>query len=113
MPRRRRDGNPLYMDLFGAIVFGSLVAVVLVLLAIGRFSARRPTDITNKDVNETLGARAAIEDRDIGEMVEGQNVYRRRRGRPRLTEKQVRRSVGAEQLDRLDEADAEAKARGR
>jgi hypothetical protein len=101
------------MDLFGLIVFGSLVAVLLALLALGRFSARRSTDITNKDVNETLGARAAIEDRDIGEMVDGQNVYRQRRGRPAVTEEQVRRRVGSEQLGRLDRADAEAKAQGR
>jgi hypothetical protein len=101
------------MDLFAAIVFGTLLAVVLVLLAIGRFSARSGTDITNEDVNETMGALAAIEDKDIGEMVEGQNFYRRRRGQPAVTEAQVRRRVGSEQLGRLDQADAEAKARGR
>jgi hypothetical protein len=101
------------MDLFGVIVFGSLLAVVLVLLAIGRFSARSARDITNEDVNETMGARVAIEDKDIGEMVEGQNFYRRRRGQPAVTEAQVRRRVGSEQLGRLDRADAEAKAQGR
>jgi hypothetical protein len=86
---------------------------VLVLFAIGRFSARRPTDITNEDVNRKMGALAAIEDRDIGEMVEGQNDYRRRRGEPEVTEADVRKRVGSEELGRLDQADAEAKAQGR
>src|SRR4051812_3760282 len=101
------------MDAFGAVVFGGLLAIVLVLLAVGRFSARRSSDITNKDVNEALGERAAIEDRDIGEMVEGQNVYRRRKGRPGLTESEVRRRGGSEQLRRLDRAHAQAQAQGR
>ena len=101
------------MDLFGAIVFGSLLVVVVGLLAIGRFSARSARDITNEDVNERMGGLVAIEDKDIGEMVEGQNFYRRRRGQPVLTERQIRRRVGAEQLGRLDRADTEAKAQGR
>jgi hypothetical protein len=101
------------MDLFQLIVFGTLGTVLLSLLLLGRFSKRRSTDITNKDVDEAMGARAKIEDRDIGEMVDGQNAYRRRRGRPALTETQIRRRVGSEQLGRLDRADAEAKAQGR
>jgi hypothetical protein len=101
------------MDLFAVIVFGSLAAVLLSLLLLGRFSARRSTDITNKDLEETMGVRAAIEDRDIGDMVDGQNVYRRRRGRPTVTESQIRRRVGSEQRRRLDRADAEASAQGR
>jgi hypothetical protein len=64
-------------------------------------------------VNEVMGARAAIEDRDIGEMVDGQNDYRRRRGKRAVTESEVRRRVGSEQLGRLDRADAEARAQGR
>jgi hypothetical protein len=101
------------MDLFSLIVFGSLAAVLLSLLLLGRFSARRSTDITNKDLDETMGVRAAIEDRDIGDMVDGQNLYRRRRGRPTVTESQIRRRVGSEQIGRLDRADAEARAQGR
>jgi hypothetical protein len=101
------------MDLFAVIILGGIASVVVVLLVIGRFSNRRPTDITNEDVNRVMGARAAIEDRDIGEMVEGQNDYRRRRGQPATTESEVRRRVGSEELGRLDRADAEAKAQGR
>ena len=101
------------MDLFGVIVFGSLLVVVVGLLAIGRFSARSARDITNEDVNERMGGLVAIEDKDIGEMVEGQNFYRRRRGQPAVTEAQVRRRVGSEELGRLNRADAEAKAQGR
>ena len=101
------------MDLFAVIILGGIALVVVVLLAIGRFSGRSSTDITNEDVNAAMGARARIEDRDIGEMVEGQNVYRRRRGQRPTTESEVRRRVGSEELGRLDEADAEAKEKGR
>jgi hypothetical protein len=101
------------MDLFSLLVFGTLAAVVIVLLALGRFSRRRTRDITNDAADEALAARVAIENRDIGEMVEGQNLYRRRRGRPAVTESQIRRRVGSEQRRRLDHADAEASAEGR
>jgi hypothetical protein len=101
------------MDLFAVIILGGIASVVVVLLAIGRFSARRPTDIANENLNEIMGARAAIEDRDIGEMVDGQNDYRRRHGKRAITESEVRRRVGSEELGRLDRADAEARAEGR
>ena len=101
------------MDLFAVVILGCIASAVVVLLLVGRFRNRRPTDITNEDVNKVMGARAAIEDRDIGEMVEGQNVYRSRRGQRPTTESEVRRRVGSEELGRLDEADAEAKETGR
>lgn len=99
------------MDLFSLIVFGSLTSVVLILLALGRFSGRRADDITNEDRHERWGAQAAIEERDIGEMVEGQNVYRRRRNRPPITAAGVQRRIGREERDRLALAEAEQDGR--
>lgn len=95
------------MDLFSLIVFGSLVVVVAVLLALGRFSKRQADDITNKDRHERWGAQARIEERDIGEMVEGQNAYRRRTGRLPISVGQVFRRTGREQKQRLAQAEAE------
>lgn len=99
------------MDAFSLIVFGGLALVVLTLLGLGAFSRRRVRDITHHGDHEALAARARIEERDIPEMVEAQNEYRRREGRPELTEQELRRQVGARELERLDRADAEAKAR--
>jgi hypothetical protein len=99
------------MDLFGLIVFGGIAVLLLVLLALGAFSRRRVRDITHHGDHEALAARLRIEERDIPEMVDAQNEYRRRQGRPETTEGEVRQRVGREELDRLDRADAEAKAR--
>lgn len=89
------------MDTFTAIVVIGLVVVIGTFLLLGRFSGRRVQDITDKGQNAKLGAMAAIEDRDVGQMVEGQNAYRRRRGAPERTEEEVRRAVGEEQRERL------------
>jgi hypothetical protein len=100
------------MDAFALIVFGGLAAVLAVLLALGALSRRRVRDITHKGEHEALAARMRIEQRDIPEMVDAQNEYRRRNDRPEVTERELRERVGAQELRRLDQADAEAKARG-
>ena len=97
------------MDLFALIVFGSLIAFVLTLLALGRFSGRRAGDITNEDRYERWAVQAEVEKRDIGEMVEGQNAYRRRRRRPPVSVAQIFRRTEQEQQGRL--AQPEAKRR--
>jgi hypothetical protein len=99
------------MDMFTLIVFGGLAVVLLSLLALGRFSGRRVRDITHHDDHKTIAARLAIEKRDIPEMVDAQNEYRRRSGRPEVSEGEVRQQVGARELGRLDQADAEVRAR--
>jgi hypothetical protein len=101
------------MDTFSVIWAVLILGGVTTLLLIGRFSRRRTTDIATRGERETLGELARLEERDVGEMVEGQNVYRRRRGRRELTESEVRGRVGAEQLRELDETDREMKAKGR
>ena len=85
----------------------------MALLLIGRFSRRSANDITTRGEHETLGELNRLEELEVGEMVEGQNVYRRRRGQRELTETEVRSKVGAEELARLDEADREVKAGAR
>jgi hypothetical protein len=99
------------MDTFALIVFGGLGVVLVVLLALGASSRRRVRDITHQDDYEAWSAQIKIEERDIPEMVEAQNEYRRRQNRPELTEREVRRRVGREERRRLDQAQAEAEAR--
>jgi hypothetical protein len=99
------------MDTFTLIVFGGLAVVLLTLLLLGRFSGRRTRDITHQGDHAAVAARLAVEERDIPEMVDAQNQYRRRTGRAERTEQDVRSEVGARELDRLDRADAEARTR--
>ncbi len=101
------------MDIFTVIVFGSIAAIFLIFLALGRWSGVRASDIAGRKQHKAWGAQAAIEDRDVGEMVEGQNVYRRRHGEDETTEGEVRASVGSEEAAKLDEADREMRERGR
>ena len=101
------------MDTFAIIVFGGLALVLVCLVGLGGLSRRRVRDITDRRDDETLGARALIEERDVPEMVDAQNRYRRLDGRPERSEREVRQRVGARELQRLDRADAEAKERAR
>ncbi len=78
------------MDAFTLIVLGGIVVVALVFLALGFWHPARALEITDAARQESWAAQARIEERDIGEMVECQNAYRRalrrggdhRRGRP-------------------------------
>ena len=94
------------MDTFSAIVVVGLVVVIGAFLLIGKLSTgRKVQDITDKGDRRAWGDMAAIEERDVGQMVDSQNAYRRRRGAPERTEEEVRRGVGEEQLERLREAE--------
>jgi hypothetical protein len=99
------------MDAFALIVFGGLALVLVTLLGLGALSRRRVRDITHKGDQEAWAARIRIEQRDIPEMVDAQNRYRRRHGRPEVTEQEVREQVGTQERERLDRADAEARSR--
>jgi hypothetical protein len=94
------------MDTFSAIVVIGLVVVIGSFLLIGKLSTRRTIqDITDRGDREALGEMSRIEEGEVGQMVDSQNAYRRRRGAPERTEEEVRRKVGEEQLARLDEED--------
>jgi hypothetical protein len=99
------------VDTFSLIVFGGLVLFVATLLWIGFFNRSRVRDLTHKGDHRVIAARLAIEERDVPEMVDAQNDYRRRGGRAEITEQEIRRQVGAREIERLDEADAEARRR--
>ena len=81
---------------------GVIVVGVLVLLGVAKMNKQRAMDIADKGERKKLGEQVAIENRDIGQMVEGNNEYRRRRGEEELTEEGVRTAVGQQELDRLE-----------
>jgi FtsZ-interacting cell division protein ZipA len=92
------------MDPFTLIVIGGLVLVALVLFGLGLFHPARATEITDSDRYERWASQADIEEREVGEMVEGQNVYRRARGVPKLTEEDARREGAERQRESLGRA---------
>jgi hypothetical protein len=99
------------MDLFTVIVFSGILFAFLVFLGIGAWSRVRTRDITEKDEYKRWDALARIEEREVPEMVDGQNDIRRRQGRSEVSEHDVRSRVGAEQAERLDRADEAVRAR--
>jgi hypothetical protein len=93
------------MDTFSAIVLISLTVTVLALLAIGKWSSRSPSDIQNKDRLLRWGVQFEIEGKEIRQMLEAQNEYRRRRGQPEISGDEFRAMIEAEQLERVRQAD--------
>jgi hypothetical protein len=90
------------METFTLIVFGGVVVVVLILLAIGLWHPARAMEITDKDRQNRWATQATIEERDIGEMVEGQNVYRRNRGEEEITAEDAERAAAARQRESIE-----------
>ena len=94
-------GNPEGMDAFMLVWTGLIVVGVLGFLLIAKLSKKRAMDIAEKGDRKALGEMVAIENRDIGQMVEGNNEYRRRRGAQEQTEEGVHSAIGQQELDRL------------
>lgn len=101
------------MDIFALIVLGSIVAIFLIFLALDRWSRVSASEIAGRKQRKAWASQATIEERDVGEMVEGQNVYRRRHGERDISEAEVRSRVGREELGKLDDADREMREQGR
>lgn len=55
--------------LFAAIAFAILADVILVLVALGLWSPRRPSDTWEEDVLPSSASRSSIEQRDVGEIL--------------------------------------------
>jgi hypothetical protein len=93
------------MDAFMLVWTGVIVLGVIVLLVLARVSRQRAMDIAEKHDRKALGEMVAIENRDIGQMVEGNNEYRRRRGADEVTEEGVRSEIGSQELGRLNSSE--------
>ena len=86
------------------LVWTGIIAVgVVAFLVLARLNKSRAMDIADKGNRKALGEMVAIENRDIDQMVESNNEYRRRRGEEELTEEGVRAAVGQQELGRLRE----------
>ena len=74
------------------------------MLAVGLWHPRKALEITDRDRQTRWAAQAEIEERDIPEMVEGQNAYRRQRGETEITEADAQRAAAATQRESIDRA---------
>ena len=99
------------MDLFSAIVFGTLAASLLVFLLLGRAWQGRPiADTTDKRANEKWAAQLQIEQHDIPEMLAAANEYRRKRGLREITAQEFNDKLEAEQVELLHQAEKQLRA---
>ena len=80
--------------------------IVLVFLAIGFWHPVRATDVTDAGRQKDWATQAQIEEREVGEMVEGQSVYRRARG-AEITPEDARRAANVRQRESIDRANDE------
>jgi hypothetical protein len=92
------------VDTFALIVLGGIVLVVVGFLALGRWHPARASDVTDSGRQKDWAAQAEIEEHDVGEMVEGQNVYRRARGDEEITSEDAQRAGNARQRESIDRA---------
>ena len=85
------------MDEFGVFVFGALVVVFLVFLAIGKWYPGSGAEQVDWRPTRSYEDEIRLEMEDVDQMIEAQNVRRRADGRPELTEEQIRGEVEEEE----------------
>jgi hypothetical protein len=78
------------MDEFGVFVFGAIVVVVLILLAIGRYYPGSGAEQVDWRPTRSPELEAELELEDVEQMIEAQNARRRASGRREISEEDVR-----------------------
>ena len=95
------------MDVFAIVVLAMIVLAVVIFLALGFWHPARASDVTDSGRQKDWATQAEIEERDIGEMVEGQNVYREARGDEAMTVEDAQRAANVRQRESIDRAEGE------
>ena len=86
------------MDPFVVVILGGVAVIVIFVLLLGRFYPGSGADVLDwKPNHAALETQIENELDDIDQMLEAANERRRRRGKPELTERQLRADVAAEQ----------------
>ena len=93
------------MDEFGLFVFGALVVVLLIFLAIGKWYPGSGAEQVDWRPTRSMEDEVALEAQDLDEMIEAQNKRRRASGRPEITEEGIRAKVEEEERWRKEEAE--------
>ena len=82
------------------VIFGGVAVIVIFVLLLGRFYPGSGADVLDwKPNHAALETQIENELDDIDQMLEAANERRRRRGKPELTERQLRADVAAEQRE--------------
>ena len=84
-----------------ALTLGLLVLLFLIMVALARaFEGNRVADIIDWKPTRSPEVEAQNEVDDVRQMIEAQNVYRRKRGIPEITEEDVERQAREDQARR-------------
>ena len=94
------------MDEFAVFVFGALVVVVLILLALGRWYPGSGAEQVDWRPTRSPELEAELELEDLDQMLEAQNERRRASGRPELTEQGMRERVAADERWRREQSES-------
>ena len=93
------------MDEFSLFVFGALIAVVLIFLAIGKWYPGSGAEQVDWRPTRSYEDEIRLELEDVDQMIEAQNERRRASGRPEITEEEIRAEV--EQAERWRKAQSQ------
>jgi hypothetical protein len=81
------------VDEFGVFVFGAIIVVVAILVAIGKWYPGSGAEQVDWRPTRSPELEAELEADDIDQMVEAQNARRRATGRPEISEEDAREWV--------------------
>jgi hypothetical protein len=93
------------MDEFGIFIFGMLLLLFFVFLAIGKWYPGSGAEQVDWKPTRSYEDEVRLELDDVDQMIEAQNARRRRDGRPEVTEEGVRADVERAERRRKEEAD--------
>ncbi|MGZ8512913.1 MAG: hypothetical protein ACXWWL_05695 [Candidatus Limnocylindria bacterium] len=93
------------MDEFSIFVFGMLVVLVLILLAIGKWYPGSGAEQVDWKPTRSPELEVELEIDDIDQMLEAQNARRRARGAPEITEADVEEQVREDERWRREQAE--------
>lgn len=94
------------MDEFAVFVFGALVVVVLIFLALGRWYPGSGAEQVDWRPTRSPELEAELELEDLDQMLEAQNERRRASGRPELTEQGMRERIAADERWRREQSES-------
>lgn len=93
------------MDEFGLFVFGALVVMVLIFLAIGKWYPGSGAEQVDWKPTRSIEDEVQLELDDVDQMLEAQNERRRASGRAELTEEGIRAEVQEEERWRREQSE--------
>jgi hypothetical protein len=89
------------VDTFPLLVFGGIALLVGVLVLVGKLYPGSGADLLDWGPTRSYEQEVDLENRDIEQMIEAQNAYRRKRGEVEVSEEEVREDVVRQEIRRL------------